>query len=165
MGDQDARAGVIAKRLDHLITTLHEPGRRPYSLREIARGINEAAGEQLISVQYLSALRRGNRAVPSFRILQAIADWFHIDVSYFSDDLSASRVDSQSEVFQALQDADVRAVALRASGLSAATLAAVKALMEDARKNQGLPEITDVPLSAIRMTENCLAVNPGVCCS
>ncbi|HZR48131.1 MAG TPA: helix-turn-helix transcriptional regulator, partial [Streptosporangiaceae bacterium] len=108
-------------------------------MREVADGINAEAGHQVISVQYLSQLRLGQRSVPSYEKLAAIAKFFGVDVRYFSDDLTASTTDEQLEVLQAMRDAGVRSVALRASGLSDASLGAVKALIEHMRSQEGLP--------------------------
>ena len=138
MGEQDGRRVVIAERLNHLFATL-KPNGRPYTNREVADGINAQAGGQVISMQYLSQLRLGQRSVPSYEKLAAIAKFFGVDVHYFSDDITASQTDEQLEVLQALRDAGVRSVALRASGLSDASLGAVKALIEHMRSQEGLP--------------------------
>jgi len=138
MAEQDSRRTVIAERLNHLFTSLRPDGRQ-YTMREVADGINAEAGHQVISVQYLSQLRLGQRSVPSYEKLAAVAKFFGVDVRYFSDDLTASTTDEQLEVLQAMGDAGVRSVALRASGLSDASLGAVKALIEHMRSQEGLP--------------------------
>lgn len=138
MGGQDSRQNVIAERLDHLIATVHEKGRGPYTLREIAEGVNEAAGERIMSVQYLSQLRRGERTEPSYSKLKAVADFFGVDVRYFSDDPTGGQTDEQLEVVAAMRDADVRNVALRAAGLSERSLKAVHALLDSVRELEGL---------------------------
>ena len=98
MGDKDdAPRNVIAERLEHLIATVHPATRGPYLLREIADGVNEAAGEKIVSVAYLSQLRLGQRMSPSFKILQAIAQWFGVPPSYFADDMTAAHADEQLE--------------------------------------------------------------------
>lgn len=138
MGEQESPRALIAERLNHLFATL-KPDGRPYTMREVADGINEQAGHQVISVQYLSQLRLGQRSVPSYEKLAAIAKFFGVDARYFSDDLAAEKTDEQLEVLQAMRDAGVRSVALRASGLSGASLDAVKALIEHMRSQEGLP--------------------------
>ena len=62
---ENAAANLIAKRLNHLLETVHPAGRGPYSLREVADAINEAAGTRLMSAAYLSQLRTGQRTEPS----------------------------------------------------------------------------------------------------
>jgi transcriptional regulator with XRE-family HTH domain len=147
MGDEDdAPRSVIAQRLEHLIATAHPAGRGPYLLREIADGINAAAEEKIVSVAYLSQLRLGQRATPSFKILQAIAQWFGVPPSYFSDDVTTDDASQQLELLQALQDASVRSVALSAAGLSEQSLAMVRALIDTARQHEGLSRAGDTNL-------------------
>jgi transcriptional regulator with XRE-family HTH domain len=144
MGGQDSpRQNVIAERLDHLIATVHEPGRGPYTLREISDGVREATGE-VVSVQYLSQLRLGQRTSPGYSKLKAVADFFGVDVRYFSDDLTAGQTDEQLEVVAAMRDANVRNLALRAAGVSEKSLKAVRALLDSVREMEGL-EPADPP--------------------
>lgn len=145
MGDEgDARGNVIAQRLDYLLASVHGPDRGPYLLREVVDGVNQAAGEKVISVAYLSQLRLGQRDRPSFKVLQALARFFGVPEMYFSDDLTAAQADEQLEVLKAIRDDGVRAVALRAAGLSERSLQAVKAVLENARQLEGLPP-TEIP--------------------
>jgi transcriptional regulator with XRE-family HTH domain len=153
MGDQDGQRNVIAQRLEHLFATMRGPHGRPYTMREVADGINEAAGENVISVQYLSQLRLGHRTEPSYSKLEAIAKFFGVDVLYFSDDLTAARADEQLETLQAMQDAGVRALALRAAGLSEASLDAVKALIEHMRTQEGLRDGSIPPSGSSELSD------------
>ncbi len=142
--DNDTAAdSLIARRLDHLFATVHPPGRGPYTLREVADAINEAAGTQLISYTYLSQLRRGQRTEPSHSRLAAIARFFGVDVRYFSDEETARRTDDELEFLAAMRDSGVRAVAIRAAGLSDTSLQAVKALIENARKLERLDDVDE----------------------
>ncbi|WP_424534430.1 helix-turn-helix domain-containing protein [Sphaerisporangium viridialbum] len=136
----DSGPGVLAQRLDHLFKTVHPKGRRPYSLREAAKEINEEAGESIISAAYLSQLRTGEKTKPSHERLAAIARFFGVEVTYFTDDQVAERTDSQLALVNAIRDSGVRQLALRASGLSPETLAAILNMVEQARKIEGLPD-------------------------
>lgn len=139
VGDS-TRENVIAGRLDHLFATVHPAGRGPYTLREVADAINAEAGENIISAAYLSQLRTGQRAEPSHSRLSAIARFFGVDIDYFSSDTAAGEADRQLEFLVAMRDAGVRSVALRAAGLSEASLAAIGAVIENARRLEGLAE-------------------------
>lgn len=143
MGDQDRQRTLIGERLNHLFAVVPHPDGRPYTMREVAEGINRAAGEQVISVQYLSHLRLGQRSVPSYEKLQAIAKFFGVDVGYFSDKLPAEKADQQTEIVQALRDAGIRSMALRSIGLSEASLSTVQALIDHLRSQEGLPPAAD----------------------
>ena len=90
---ENAAPSLIAKRLNHLLETVHPAGRGPYSLREVADAINEAAGTRLMSAAYLSQLRTGQRTEPSHSRLAAIAKFFGVDVPYFTDEDTAQATD------------------------------------------------------------------------
>lgn len=140
MAAEGAGRGVVADRLDHLIRTVHPAGRGPYALREIADAINAEAGAPLISAAYISQLRTGQRAEPSHSRLAALAKFFGVSIDYFSEEIAAEEANRQLEVLVALRDAGVRSVALRAAGLSESSLAAVRAVIENARRLEGLPD-------------------------
>ena len=131
---------LLAQRLNRLFATVHPAGRGPYTLREAADAINSEAGETIISASYLSQLRAGQRREPSHSRLAAIARFFGVDVDYFSPEVSAEDADRQTEVLTAMRDAGVRTIALRAHGLSEPSLAAVLAVIENARRLENLPE-------------------------
>jgi transcriptional regulator with XRE-family HTH domain len=131
--------GVLARRLERLFATVHPPGRGPYSTKEAAEAINEAAGRPLLSYNYLYQLRRGTKAEPGHTRLAAIARFFQVPVTYFYDDESAAQIDDQLELAAALRDQGVRHLAFRAAGLSSASLRAILAVIENARRLEGLP--------------------------
>jgi transcriptional regulator with XRE-family HTH domain len=137
---QGAPQSLIAQRLNHLFETVHPPGHGPYSLREVVEAINEDAGTKLMSAAYLSQLRTGQRAEPSHSRLAAIAKFFGVDIRYFSDEETARVTDEQLEFLAVMRDSGVRAVAIRAAGLSDTALEAVKALIDNARRLEGLEE-------------------------
>jgi transcriptional regulator with XRE-family HTH domain len=147
--------GLIAQRLNHLFETVHPPGRGPYSLREVVEAINEDAGAKLLSAAYLSQLRTGQRAEPSHSRLAAIAKFFGVDIRYFSDEDTARATDEQLEFLAAMRDSGVRAVAIRAAGLSDTALEAVKALIDNARRLEGLgePDAASTSTAAARTLE------------
>ena len=140
MAGVSGQENVLAQRLNRLFATVHPAGRGPWTLREVADAINSEAGETIISASYLSQLRAGQRREPSHSRLAAIARFFGVDVDYFSPEVSAEDADRQTEVLTAMRDAGVRAIALRAHGLSEPSLAAVLAVIENARRLENLPE-------------------------
>jgi len=140
MAGDGSQGNVLAERLDHLFATVHPRDRRPYTLREVADAINAEAGAPIISVSYLSQLRAGQRTEPSHSRLVAIARFFGVDVDYFSADASAEDAGQQIEFLTAMRDAGVRSIALRAHGLSESSLAAVRAVIENARRLEHLPD-------------------------
>jgi transcriptional regulator with XRE-family HTH domain len=137
--------GTLAQRLERLFETAHPPWRGPYSTTEAAAAINDAAGRPVISYNYLYQLRRGTKTEPGHSRLAAIARFFEVPVSYFTDEeTDAARVEKQVEeraVTAALQDQGVRDIAFRAAGLSPASLAAILSVIDNARRLEGLPAI------------------------
>jgi transcriptional regulator with XRE-family HTH domain len=143
-GDR-SQENVLADRLERLFRTVHPAGRRPYSLREVAAAINDTAGETIISATYLSQLRSGQRTEPSHSRLVAIARFFGVGVDYFSDAIPAEDASRQAEVAAAMRNAGIRQLALRAHGLSDSSLAAVLAVIDNARRLEKLPDPDDQP--------------------
>jgi transcriptional regulator with XRE-family HTH domain len=139
MDPQPARAEFLAERLSHLLGTVHPPGRGPYLLREVVEAVNAEAGEELLSVSYLSQLRNGNRAGPRATIVVALARFFGVHPSYFFAEVSDEEAEEQLEVAAALRDNQVRALALRAAGLSPRSLRSILGMIERARELEQLP--------------------------
>lgn len=135
---EDKDRGVIAERLDFLFASVTPKG-RPYSLREVADGINSAAGRTVTSHQYLSQIREGKRRKPSLEVLEAIARWFGVKTAYFLDDEVAERTDEELRAIGLLRDAGVRSVAFRAAGLSADNLDLLLSIADQMRDKEGLP--------------------------
>ncbi|MBW1603950.1 helix-turn-helix transcriptional regulator [Streptomyces sp. JJ66] len=147
---------TIADRLDHLIRTLHPPGRGPLSYMEIADGIKEKAGAggQTVSHATIQKIRKGEITDPKVSTLTVIAGFFGVPVTYFFDDAVADRVDAklaklkesveltraQRELAEVLDDGAVRDVAVRMNGLSVGSLRAIRGVVEQARRLEGLPE-------------------------
>jgi len=145
MTGDSSQGNVLADRLERLFETVHPADRGPYSLREAAAAINDTAGETIISATYLSQLRSGQRTEPSHSRLVAIARFFGVGVDYFSDAIPAEDASRQAEVAAAMRNAGIRQLALRAHGLSDSSLAAVLAVIDNARRLENLPDPDDQP--------------------
>ncbi|MEE1929531.1 helix-turn-helix domain-containing protein [Streptomyces sp. TRM 70351] len=147
---------TIADRLDHLIGTIHPPGRGPLSYMEIADGIRKKAGPAGPTVSHatIQKIRKGEITDPKVSTLTVIAGFFGVPVTYFFDDTVADRVDAkiakvkerveltraQRELADMLRDGDVRDVAVRMNGLSTDSLRAIRGVIDQARRLEGLPE-------------------------
>lgn len=131
----------LAQKLDHLFATVH-PAKGEYTHQQVAEAI-EAAGGPTISATYLWQLRNGKRDNPTMRHLEALSTFFGVPPTYFFDDDSAARIDSQLELLASLRDASVRQLALRASGLSEDSLGALADMVDRVRILEGLPDSRD----------------------
>ncbi|SEG92215.1 hypothetical protein SAMN04489712_13259 [Thermomonospora echinospora] len=141
---QNAEPGLLARRLEHLFQTAHPKGRKPYTNVEVADAINQAAGEQVISQAYIWQLRKGIKDNPTRRHIAALADFFGVSPLYFFDDTDpATDTALEADVKLALRDDAVRDLALRAAGLSDATLKTIQDMITRARTLEGLPELDE----------------------
>lgn len=150
---------TIAEKLDHLIRTVHPAERGPLSYMEIAESIKVKAGSEgsTISHATIQKIRKGEITDPKVSTLTVIAEFFGVPVTYFFDDEVAERVDAkiakvkqrielskvEKELVDALGDGHVRDVAVRMNGLSAASLQAIRGVIDQARRLEGLPESPD----------------------
>jgi transcriptional regulator with XRE-family HTH domain len=75
--------GQFAARLEHLFLSVHPPGRGPYSIEEVAQGTG-------LSARYVTNLRRGVQANPTYRAIASLAAHFGVPAAYFFDDDNAA---------------------------------------------------------------------------
>ncbi|SES42944.1 helix-turn-helix transcriptional regulator [Actinokineospora terrae] len=125
---------TLADKIDHLFKTIR-PGGREYSYDEVARGCAEVAGGTF-SKTYVWQLRTGQRDNPTKRHLEAVAAFFQVPVSYFFEDETTERVDSQLALAAAMRDADVRDIALRASHLDPDARRSIVRIMQEVSRLQ-----------------------------
>lgn len=131
--NDDRPAGGLAAKLNRLFDTMRPAADREYTHEEVARGV-AAAGGPTISATYVWMLRTGKRDNPTKNHLEALAKFFGVSPAYFFDDDQSPRIDEQLAAAAAMRDAGVRSVAMRASGLSPASLAAVMSMVERVRE-------------------------------
>ena len=86
------------------------------------------------------AAAQGGPGQPHQAAPEALADFFGVPPSYFFDEDAAHVVDAELELLVALRDGAVRDVALSAAGLSQQSLAAIQAMIDQARRLEGLPD-------------------------
>jgi transcriptional regulator with XRE-family HTH domain len=124
-----SKGRALSEKLDTLLKTV-QPLRREYTNDEIARGCTEA-GKGTFSKTYVWQLRTGQRDNPTKRHLEALAAFFGVPVTYFFDDETAARVDSQLALATALRDAGVRDAALRISNLDDANRQSILRIVQE----------------------------------
>ncbi|WP_028938075.1 helix-turn-helix domain-containing protein [Pseudonocardia spinosispora] len=118
---------AFADKLNHLFATVRPRGRggREYSNEDVAAQIRRV-NDVTISQSYIWQLRKGRKANPTLRHVQALAEFFGVPAAYFVDTGVADRVDRQLRILAAEQlrreanDAseDVALLAMRAGELS-----------------------------------------------
>ena len=114
----------LAAKLDHLFETVRRRNGQEFSYEEVAATIS--SGGVVISQSYIWQLRKGKRDNPTFKHLQALADFFGVPPAYFFDNDVADRVNQQLKALRDEQHrltelADTsrgRAIAMRAGELT-----------------------------------------------
>ena len=136
---------ALAERLDHLFRTVHPADRGEYSYREVASMI-EASGGPTISAAYINYLRLGRRNNPTLQHLEALANFFGVPMSYFTDADVAERVELELGLLAAIRDGELDSLALRAfvgetdSGqLDAETIRTLLQLRDEIRTRRSVP--------------------------
>lgn len=117
----------FAKKLNTLFETKTKRDGSKYTQEEVIQGTGE-----VLTRAYLWKLRTGRAKNPGFNIVQALADFFKVDINYF-------RVDEEEEkewLDKALRKELVNEVALRASMFSEETVLAIINMMEYIEKNR-----------------------------
>lgn len=120
----------LADRINALFDTFYAPGERPPSMHTVVQEIKERGGAT-ISVGYLSELRTGQSTNPRLDHLKALAEYFGVPLSYFTDDEHSREIAEEMRLLRALRDSDVRGLALRASYLDSETRAALTAIIDN----------------------------------
>jgi transcriptional regulator with XRE-family HTH domain len=129
-------AGLFARRLDRLLRSAPE-GRKPYTPKEVATAINDAAGEHIASGTYIWQLRTGQKDNPTYKVVVGLSRFFAVSPTYFFDEAETGRGEIPAEVALALKNDRVRDVALDMAGLSERSLEAVRQLVANARVLEG----------------------------
>lgn len=140
---------TLAAKVDYLFTTVHPPGRGPYSNPEVSAAI-EADGQVSCSASFLYLLRTGKRSNPSLLRLTALAKFFGVDPAFFFNDDVTHAVAEELEFVVAMRDAGVKGLAMRAAGLSEISLDQLRHMIEYARALEGLPPEPDAALGSRR---------------
>jgi transcriptional regulator with XRE-family HTH domain len=130
---------LFATRLNDLFDARLNPlTDQRYTLREVS----EATGG-VLGVSYISALRRGQIAMPPADRVQLLADVFRVDIGYFFGKEPPARADDgdsvrEAELRRAMDDPTVSSIALRAGKLGPAERELVMQTLEWAeRRSRG----------------------------
>ncbi len=140
--ENEVGGAVLAARLNALFRT-SRPGNRRWANDEVAEAIKKANPGIRVSGAYLSAIRTGKRTRPSPELQVALADFFGVSPAYFFDADYAKQANAELAALDELSQAGVRGVALRAIGLSQDNLGMIMAVLDQVRKQQGLPPAQD----------------------
>lgn len=99
---------TFAEKLNKLFQTVTKPDGSKYTQEEVVRGTNGT-----LTRVYLWKLRTGRATHPGFHIVQALADFFGVEIGYFIEE--PGKVADMAD--QARKDRMVDQIALRSSKL------------------------------------------------
>ncbi|MGA5423352.1 hypothetical protein [Streptomyces lavendulocolor] len=128
----------LQQRLNELIATHYPDERKRPGYARLAKEICEVTGGA-ISGTYLWELATGKKRNVTLEQLDILATFFGVPPEYFLNDEVAERVTAQLALASALRDVRVRNLAMRAEGLSPASLDALLTMVNEARRIQQLP--------------------------
>lgn len=117
----------FAKKLNTLFETKTKRDGSKFTQEEVIQGTNG-----VLTRAYLWKLRTGRAKNPGFNIVQALADFFDIDINYFR----VSEDEEKALLEKAQRNKLVSEVALRASMFSEETVLAIINMMEYIEKNR-----------------------------
>ncbi|MFF3014581.1 XRE family transcriptional regulator [Streptomyces sp. NPDC057939] len=135
---------LLASRLDDLFRTVR-PGGGRWTNTEVADELKRADPGLRVGGVYLSQLRTGRRSNPSPDLLAALARFFGVSVAHFFDEEARGEVRGGSAEADALRQAGIRALVMRADGMRTDNLRVVTDLMDRYRRMEGLPPVTEQP--------------------
>ncbi|GIH26572.1 XRE family transcriptional regulator [Acrocarpospora phusangensis] len=139
---ESSQGRSLADKLDRLFRSVHPPDRGEYTFEEVAAALRAEDGPT-ISATYVWQLRKGIRDNPTKRHLEALAKFFGVPPAYFFDETATERIDAELALLNAMRDASVRQIALRAAGLSPKSLNAITEMVERVRELEGLSDDGD----------------------
>lgn len=128
----------LSVKLNKLFDIMRKPSDPPLSNAAAAEAITRKTGVA-ISAAYLWQLRSGLKTNPTVAHLRAIAQFFGVAPSYLVDPGIDPDVDAQLNLLQAMRDAGVVDLAMRASGLTSQALNSLRAMVDHARHLEQLP--------------------------
>lgn len=132
----------LDERLGSLIATFYPDERKRPGYARLAQLIRESTG-RTISGTYLWELATGRKRNVTLEQLAVLAEFFGVPLEYFVNDDVSRRVDAQLKLAVALRDTKVRSLALRAEGLSSASLDAILAIVNEVRRVENLGHVSE----------------------
>lgn len=132
--------GTLAERLNFLFLHAHPRFRGPYASAEVAAAIN-GSREAAVDAAYLDRVRDGRELEPPWPLMQTLAKFFGVPITYFSDQEVAAQVAEGVALLAALHDEDIRRIVVRliADDLPPEVLASVDSLIGQARPSPAAP--------------------------
>ena len=135
-------ARSLAEKTEWLFQNVRDPvDGQLYSNARIAARIEECMPGFTVTATTIWNIRTGKSENPSWRLIEGLAKAFGVSPLYFSaeaDETGAKQTQEELALLAALRDTSVRQLALRAQGMTDASLATLLELVERVRELEGL---------------------------
>lgn len=135
-------ARSLAEKTEWLFQNVRDPvDGQLYSNARIAAKIEECMPGFTVTATTIWNIRTGKSENPSWRLIEGLAKAFGVSPLYFSadeDETGAKQTQEELALLAALRDTTVRQLALRAQGMTSASLATVLELVERVRSLEGV---------------------------
>lgn len=135
-------AKTLAEKTEWLFQHVRDPeDGQPYSNARIAALIEQVCPGFSVTPTTIWNIRTGKSDNPSWKLIEGLAKAFGVSPLYFSEDedeIGARQTQEELALLAALRDTSVRQLALRAQGMTPASLATVLELIERVRQLEGL---------------------------
>lgn len=129
MADQAGETGNLARRLNALFLTVgQQAGTEPGY--QVVVDTMASDGGPSISSTYLYMLRTGRRDNPRVDVVRALAEYFHVPMSYLLDTEQEDRGAEQWTLYRALQQAELLPLVRQLQMLSPASREALRLLLD-----------------------------------
>lgn len=134
-------AKTLAEKTEWLFQHCRNPrDNAPYSNARLAHRIEALCGFSVTPTTIWN-IRTGRSDNPSWKLIEGIAKAFGVSTLYFTDENAEDRTQEELALLEVLRDADVRTLALRAHGLSPASLETVRGMVERVRELEGVVDV------------------------
>jgi ESX-1-secreted protein regulator len=138
-GGEPPHLATLADKLNYLFATVRPPGgQREYANETVAQAVG-------VSGSYIHYLRKGERDNPTRSTIQGLARFFGVPAAYLiEDELDQERleeINDQLRLLGMLNTAQVRAIAMRAQGVSTPSLKTVMEMLDRLRDLENLPPL------------------------
>lgn len=128
---------TFSAKLNRLIEVL---GKSDLSMQKLAEQITEATGVR-ITRGYMWELCNDKVPNPRLDVIQALATFFEVQPSYFTDPSKDAINAARLELLESMSKSEVKSLGLRASGLSAEAILRIAKMVDSAREFEGLDPV------------------------
>lgn len=127
----------LSAKLNRLIEAT---GKSDLSMTKLAQEITDATGVRFTR-GYMWELCNEKVPNPRLDVIQALAAFFKVEPSYFTDPSKDAINAARLDLLESLREGEVKTLGMRAAGLSPETIQRISKIIDNARELEGLDPI------------------------